>query len=564
MSLPVLSLHSPAASGLSRRAALSRLICAAALLFLLGFFSLPPMDRDEPRFAQASKQMLETGELVAIRFQGEARLKKPVGVYWLQAAAVYSAEGLGVADARTTIWLYRLPSLLGAVATVLLTFWAALAFTTVTGAYLSALLLAATLLLGVEARLAKTDALLTATIVAEMAALARIYLAKYEPMFAPPAWRRTAAVFWIAMAIGILLKGPIAPLVPALAILALLIRDRDLSWLRALHPVIGALGCAALVAPWFVLIILKSHGSFLSEAVGKDLLGKVAGGQEMHGAPPGSYITAFFATGWPMAPFVVLASPFALMYRREPGIAFLLAWIVPAWLVFELVPTKLPHYVLPLYPALAIVVGMALSRGALEIRQIWTKMVILLLPAVALAAPVAVAIANSRFHLSLSPWLLLAGLPAFLCALGAAVFAWRGNMIAAVFAAITSSLALAAFAYLGIFARPQFDNFALSPRLVEAAKAATPGCRAPEFASVGYSEPSLVFLTRTDLLLADAQMAADFMKPASCRVAFVEQGQEAAFRSALDPALSVILADRVQGNNLNGGKRLDIGVYVRQ
>jgi 4-amino-4-deoxy-L-arabinose transferase-like glycosyltransferase len=533
-------------------------------LFLLGFFTLPPMDRDEPRFAQATKQMLETGDLVNIHFQGEARLKKPVGVYWLQAAAVYGAERLGVADARTTIWLYRLPSLLGAVAAVLLTFWAALAFTTVAGAYRSALLFAATLLIGAEARLAKTDALLTATIVAEMAALGRIYLVKYEPMWAPPAGRRTVAVFWIAMAIGILLKGPIAPLVPALAIVALLMRDRDLSWLRGLHPVIGALGCAALVAPWFVLIILKSHGAFLSEAVGKDLMGKLAGGQEMHGAPPGGYIAAFVATGWPMAPFALLAAPFALACRREPGIAFLLAWIVPAWLVFELVPTKLPHYVLPIYPALAILVGVALTRGALEFRRIWAKIVILLLPAVALAAPLAVAIANSRFHMGLSPWIVLAGVPAFLCAVVATFFAWRGNLIAAAFAAIVSSLGLAAFAYLGILARPQFDNFALSPRLVDAAKAAAPSCREPEFASVGYSEPSLVFLTRTDLLLADPRMAADFLKSAACRIAFVEHGQETAFRAALDPALSVILADRVQGNNLNGGKRLDIGVYVRQ
>jgi 4-amino-4-deoxy-L-arabinose transferase-like glycosyltransferase len=541
------------------------LTCAAALLFLLGFFTLPPMDRDEPRFAQASKQMLETGDLVDIHFQAEARLKKPVGVYWLQAAAVYGAERIGVTNARTTIWLYRLPSLLGAVAAVLLTYWTALAFTTITGAYLSALLLAATVLIGVEARLAKTDALLTATIVAEMGALARAYAAKYEPMFAAPLGSSTAAVFWIAMATGILLKGPIAPLVPTLAVIALLIRDRDLSWLRALHPVIGLLGCAALVAPWFVLIVMKSHGSFLSEAVGKDLVGKVAGGQEMHGAPPASYLAAFVATGWPMAPFALLAAPFAVAHRREPTIAFLLAWIVPSWLLFELVPTKLPHYVLPLYPALAILTGAAVSRGALEIRQLWAKCVICLLPAVAIAAPVAVALANGRFGLGLSPAFVLAGLPAFFCALVATVLVWRGNMIAAIFAAVTSSLAMAAFAYLGILARPQFDNFALSPRLVEAAQAATPGCRDREYASVGYREPSLVFLTRTDLLLADAQMAADFMKLAPCRIAFVESGQEPAFRAALDTTLpAVMLANRVQGNNLNGGKRLDIGIYVRQ
>jgi hypothetical protein len=87
-------------------------------LYLPGIASMPPLDRDESRFAQATRQMLETGDYVRIRFQDEARNKKPVGIYWLQAASVSlfgSAEG-------TTLWPYRIPSLLGALAAVLLTF----------------------------------------------------------------------------------------------------------------------------------------------------------------------------------------------------------------------------------------------------------------------------------------------------------------------------------------------------------------------------------------------------------------------------------------------------------
>ena len=79
------------------------LIALALVWFLPGFVSLQPMDRDEPRFAQASKQMLETGDFVDIRFQSEARHKKPVGIYWLQSAAVATAEALGARNARTTI-----------------------------------------------------------------------------------------------------------------------------------------------------------------------------------------------------------------------------------------------------------------------------------------------------------------------------------------------------------------------------------------------------------------------------------------------------------------------------
>src|SRR6266699_527264 len=92
--------------------AVALLTLCALLLFLPGFFNIPPIDRDETRFAQATKQMVETGDYVDIRFQEEVRYKKPVGIYWMQAAAVRAAEGLGASDPRTTIWLYRLPSLI--------------------------------------------------------------------------------------------------------------------------------------------------------------------------------------------------------------------------------------------------------------------------------------------------------------------------------------------------------------------------------------------------------------------------------------------------------------------
>ncbi len=58
------------------------------MLFLPGFFTIPPIDRDEVRFAQATKQMVESGDFVDIRFQDDVRYKKPVGIYWMQAAAL--------------------------------------------------------------------------------------------------------------------------------------------------------------------------------------------------------------------------------------------------------------------------------------------------------------------------------------------------------------------------------------------------------------------------------------------------------------------------------------------
>src|ERR1700680_1742139 len=86
------------------------LLVVALLSFLPGFFSIPPIDRDEARFAQATKQMVETGDYIDIHFQDEVRYKKPVGIYWMQAGAVQIASALGLHGALTTIWLYRIPS----------------------------------------------------------------------------------------------------------------------------------------------------------------------------------------------------------------------------------------------------------------------------------------------------------------------------------------------------------------------------------------------------------------------------------------------------------------------
>ena len=195
-------------AGASHRRACGLLIVFSLIAFLPGFFQIPPVDRDEARFAQATKQMLESGQYVDIRFQDEVRYKKPVGIYWLQALAVKAGEAVGIPQARTTIWLYRLPSLFGAIGAVLLTYWTALAFVARRTALLAALMMASSVLLGVEARLAKTDAMLLFTCVAAMGAMARIYLMSRRTPDVAVGWR-LPAILWTAMAAGVLIKGPL-------------------------------------------------------------------------------------------------------------------------------------------------------------------------------------------------------------------------------------------------------------------------------------------------------------------------------------------------------------------
>ena len=341
------------------------LLLCGLLLFLPGFFNIPPIDRDEARFAQATKQMVESGDFVDIRFQDDVRYKKPVGIYWLQSVAIETASALGLPRAQLRIWLYRMPSLFGAIGAVLLTYWAALAFVTRRGAVLAALIMASSVLLGVEARLAKTDAMLLFAVVAAMGAMARVYLSwkrGENPAHPPWSW---PAVFWTALAAGILLKGPLILMFVGLAIVTLAIPDRSAAWIWRLRPAWGLIWMLVLVLPWFVAIFWRAGDAFFADSIGGDMLSKLAA-QESHGAPPGVYLLLFWLTFWPGAPLAGMAAPAVWRTRRESGVQFLLAWLVPSWIVFELVLTKLPHYVLPLYPAIAILTVGALERRTLS------------------------------------------------------------------------------------------------------------------------------------------------------------------------------------------------------
>src|SRR5215469_14312420 len=234
-------------AAVSNRRAAAALLLVCLLGFLPGIFQIPPVDRDEAYFAQATKPMIETGDYVDIRYQDDVRYRKPVGIYWLQAGVVNTASALGLPNAHTSIWLYRLPSLIGAIGAVLLTYWCALAFVSRRGALLAALMMASCTMLGVEARLAKTDAVLLFTVVAAMGALARVYLASRATGEARPGLT-LLAIFWTALAGGILIKGPLILMFVGLAAAMLSIIDRSARWLLALRPIPGLI--------WLFLLVL--------------------------------------------------------------------------------------------------------------------------------------------------------------------------------------------------------------------------------------------------------------------------------------------------------------------
>jgi 4-amino-4-deoxy-L-arabinose transferase-like glycosyltransferase len=538
-----------------RTAALLVIFCLLA--FLPGFFQIPPVDRDEAHFAQASKQMIESGNYVDIHFQNEVRYKKPVGIYWLQVAAVKAGEAAGIPHALTTIWLYRLPSLFGAIGAVLVTYWAALVFVSRRAALLAALMMASSVLLGVEARLAKTDAVLLLTCVAAMAAMARVYLSQRRAPAQATGWRNPA-ILWTAMAGGVLIKGPVILMVVALATVTLSILDRSARWLLKLRPFVGMLWMIVLVLPWFAAILAKSGTTFFSDAIGHDLLAKVASGQEAHGAPPGYYLLLFFLTFWPAAPLATLAAPAVWRARREPGAQFLLAWLIPSWLVFEAVITKLPHYVLPLYPAVAILIAAILDQGGLATKPWMVRGTIgwFLFPGIiAVLVPVTFVVVDR--DLGLIAWPFAAAAAIF------GLFAWwlyeadgaerallRG-MMASVFVAIT--------VYAITF--PSLPPLFPSALVAEALRASD--CDEPQVVGTYYyQEPSLVFLVGTDIRFTDGIGAAHFLYGGPCRFALIDALSERSFvqrANAID--LRYAPVGHIDGFNISIGRPVSLAMY---
>ena len=119
--------------------------------------------------------------------------------------------------------------------------------------------------------------------------------------------------------------------------------ERDGRWLSKPDSAVACLLVAVIALPWLAAITWKSHGAFLQQAVGKDMLGKVASGEESHGLPPGFYMLTYSLFMWPFGLIAVGAGLQALnRLRDDPRLRFCLAWYIPFWLVFELIPTKLP------------------------------------------------------------------------------------------------------------------------------------------------------------------------------------------------------------------------------
>jgi 4-amino-4-deoxy-L-arabinose transferase-like glycosyltransferase len=533
----------PRAAGWDRVAPALIFLCAA-VAFAIGIAELPVIDRDEARFAQAARQMVATGDYIDIRFQDGPRHNKPAGIYWLQAGMLHLFGDAG-------IWVHRLVSVLaGSLAAVAL-IWAGGPLVGRRASIWAAVMLATLFMLQAEARIAKTDAALLLTVILAMGALARVWMDRTVS-------RWIAAAFWTALAAGFLIKGPIILMPVGGALIWLSIRERGIGWLAGLRPLPGLAGFIALAAPWYIAIIAITDGSFLADSLGRDLTEKVTTTNEADGTPPGSYLIAFWLTFWPWTVLAPFGAVWAWRSRRSAATVFLLAWAIPLWVAFELIPTKLVHYTLPAYPALALICGAAFGE-LLEGKRFSGWPAHLGTTGFALVSMgFAALILWGPMEYGAGPGALgWAGVIAALALALAAILAlYRGHIARGAWAVAGCGLVMGWTLFAVTL--PSLAELWITPRLVAATEAQP--CLIGPVAMVGFREPSTVFLFGTDTRLSNGPDAMTWLAEGPGRAAWIAVSELDAL--GLQPTPGIPNVTEVSGINYSNGTPVALRLVV--
>ncbi|MGE3920298.1 MAG: ArnT family glycosyltransferase [Gammaproteobacteria bacterium] len=465
------------------------------LLYLPGIASLPIVDRDSPHFAQASLQMVESKNYVQINFQDKPRHLKPPGIYWLHAIVLKIAGN----QYLRSIWAYRIPGVIGALLAVLFTYAFAKSFYSVREAWYAASILACSLFLVIETRLIITDTVLLLTMVLMQGALWKMYTQPKQSVLNNWRW---PLLFWFAMALGVLIKG-LTPLIAGLTIIGLSIFDKDRTWLKNLKFSWGLPLLIVLTLAWLIPVSVVANSNLLFDMVGRDLFPKIASGQESHGMPPGYFITTLPLMFWPVSLFIWHGLIFGIQNRCQRVEKFLLIWIGSVLLFYEIIVTKLPQYILPIYPAIAILAAIGVSKldwqTLLKSWRIWlrTYSVLWLLYSAALIAGVLFYFFFYQLGIR-SFWLYFVSVLMIIGNLSAFILFNRKEW----FRALNVLLITAILVYAPIwqFILPQAKPLWLSQQVYEQLQKNNELSAISEqrpLLAVGYEEPSLVFLIGT-------------------------------------------------------------------
>ncbi len=335
-----------------RDLALLGLFCLTLNLAGNGHISL--WDRDEPRYATCTREMMQSGDWIHPTFNGEPRYHKPVLIYWLMMA--------GTSIGGDNPFGARLVSGVAGMLACLVTYLLASRLFNVRTARFASIVMATAPLVVVESKLATTDATLSLLILGAQFCLWELRRRSSTGL---------ALLFWTIMGLSVLVKGPVGPAFIGTAALASWIFGAPPLYLKRLRYRWGIPLFLAITVPWFVAIGVITQGAFYEVALGYHVVERVTRGIEEHGGFPGYYIILTLGTFYPWSSLAPASMLSAWKARRgRPEIGFLLGWIVGPLLMLEMIQTKLIHYYLPAMPALALLVGWFLDRLTLQARDL--------------------------------------------------------------------------------------------------------------------------------------------------------------------------------------------------
>ena len=548
---------------------LGSLIILIILALFSGQYSIPPIDRDEARFAQASSQMIQSGDYVNIKFQDEIRAKKPIGIYWLQA---FSAKIFGQED----IGSYRIPSLLSSIITLVFVGLITRLIFPLYQTLIVTLLFASSIVFMGEAHLAKTDATLLCLICVQQYFLLKIILHQentFKLKYLYP------ILVWLTFSFGVLVKGPISIAILFPTVIAFCIIQKSISLIKSLRPIIGLLICTLVILPWFLAIDEATNGMFLQKAFQEDFFSKLESGQEGHGALPGTHLLTLSISIWPVATFLPCLILFSLQNRTNIIIKFLLCWILPFWVIIELIPTKLLHYPLPVLPAIAILAIGGLLQFKSNIKKIKSALVrkITYMSSILFSFG-GIVLSGGIFYISsefnIENDNILTFFTILLVLIAIVIFTLSHTLIfnfKNLYLDISKSfynILLAIIALASIFniinynfVLPKLDYLHPSNAIIKKLKKV----KADAVASSGYHEPSLVFLLNGDVLLSNPHEVAIFMAEGKNNVALIEKNDLKLFlETTNDLNLKINEVFIVKGFNIAKGRHVEIYIFQNQ
>ncbi len=548
---------------------LGSLIILIILALFSGQYSIPPIDRDEARFAQASSQMIQSGDYVNIKFQDEIRAKKPIGIYWLQAisAKIFGQENIGS---------YRIPSLLSSIVTLVFVGLITRLIFPLYQTLIVTLLFASSIVFMGEAHLAKTDATLLCLICVQQYFLLKIILDRdntYKVKYLYP------TIVWLAFSFGILVKGPLSIAILFLTVISFSIIHKSINLIKSLRPILGFLICSLVILPWFFAIDEETNGMFLQKAFEEDFFSKLKSGQEGHGAWPGTHLLTLSISIWPIATFLPCLILFCIQNKANMIIRFLICWILPFWIVIEIIPTKLFHYTLPVLPAIAILAIGGIFQFKSNIKKI--KNVILqkiTYFSCVLFSFGGIILSGGIFYISsnfnIENDIILTFLTILLVIIGIVIFILSLTLIfnfKILYLDIGKNFSNVLLAIIALgsifniinynFVLPKLDYLYPSKTIInKLAKVKTDA-----IASSGYHEPSLVFLLNGNVLLSSPHEVAIFMAEGKNNTALIEKSDLKQFlETTNDLNLKLKEISIVKGFNIAKGRHVEIYIFQNQ